>query len=156
MLHAHFEGTLGAAEYKRHIAHRFTLPAGCARMDVQLRFAPLTVDGLKNMLSLTVFDPAGFRGAGHRSGDLHTVSIGPGAATPGYIPGPLPAGEWNAEVDTHLIMPGPPVHYWLDVSAVDGVAEVVATGGQVSARPAPPASRSAAGWHAATAWTSSS
>jgi hypothetical protein len=68
------------------------------------------------MLTLTLFDPGGFRGAGHREGDSHRVQISPTEATPGYLPGPLPAGEWVAQIDTHLVMPGEAVHYWLDVT----------------------------------------
>ena len=50
----------------------------------------------------------------------HQVCIGATEATPGYLPGPLPPGEWLAEIDTHMIMPGAPVHYWLDVTVADG------------------------------------
>ena len=37
-------------------------------------------------------------------------------ATPGYLAGPLPAGEWTVQIDTHMIMPGEPVRTWLDVT----------------------------------------
>jgi hypothetical protein len=106
-MHIRFEGALTGRDCKRHIAHRFGAPAGCAQIDIDFRFAPVGAHGVDNLLTLTVFDPHGFRGAGHRSGDgdrgdchrpraVHRVRIGPAAATPGYLPGPLPAGADSA------------------------------------------------------------
>ncbi|MBN2004486.1 MAG: PHP domain-containing protein [Anaerolineae bacterium] len=112
----HFEGILAARDCKRHIAHRLTLPDGCGRLDIQFRFAPPGAFGVANLITLTLFDPHGFRGAGHRGGDSHTVQITATGATPGYFPGPLSAGEWTVQIDTHMIMPEPAVRYWLDVA----------------------------------------
>lgn len=112
----HFEGTLTARDCKRHIPHRFTLPDGGGQLDVHLRFAPFKVHGYQNMLTLTLFDPTGCRGAGHRSGDAHHVRISMDAATPGYLPGALPPGEWIVQIDTHMIMPGEPLFYTLDIA----------------------------------------
>jgi hypothetical protein len=111
-----FQGSLTARDCKRHISHRFVVPAHAGQVRLHLRFAPYRVYGVSNMLTLTVFDPTGFRGAGHRGGDSHQVCIGADGATPGYLPGPLPAGEWTAQIDTHMIMPGEPVHYELEVA----------------------------------------
>ncbi|MCB0150330.1 MAG: PHP domain-containing protein, partial [Caldilineaceae bacterium] len=49
-------------------------------------------------------------------GSQHAVVISDTAATPGYLAGPLPAGEWVVQIDTHRIMPGAPVHYKLDIA----------------------------------------
>ncbi len=114
-MHQRFEGTLGAGDSKRHIPLCFEVPPGSGRLELELHFAPLVVEGRENLLTLTLFDPGGFRGAGHRAGAVHRVSIAPAAATPGYFAGPLPPGEWLAQLDTHLIMPGALVHYRLDV-----------------------------------------
>ena len=111
-----FEGTLAARDCKRHIPHRFTLVVDSGQIDINLRFSPLKVHGYQNMITLSLFDPTGCRGAGHRSGDSHQVRISSDKATPGYLPGALPAGEWIVQIDTHMIMPGEPLDYTLDIA----------------------------------------
>jgi hypothetical protein len=119
----HFDDQLGARDCKRHIPHVFDVPAGNSVLDIVLRFAPYTVLGANNMLTLTLFDPEGFRGAGHRGGDAHRVHITVNDATPGYHPGPLPPGRWTAQIDTHMIMPGETVRYTLDIEVSAAAAE---------------------------------
>jgi hypothetical protein len=111
-----FTGTLTARDCKRHLPHAFTVPEGCQRVSVQLTFTPARVANIGNMLTLTLFDAQGFRGAGHRGGAVHPVEITPTTATPGYNAGLLPAGEWIAQIDTHMIMPGEPITYTLTVA----------------------------------------
>ncbi len=142
-MHAHFEGRLTTRDAKRHIMHRFELPPDAGTLEITFRFAPIRVQTYTNLLTLTLFDargetPAGFRGAGHRGADsgargsagIHRVRLTATEATPGYIPGPLPAGEWTIEIDTHMIMPGPPVVYTLDVTAT-GQAQVAQTAAEI-------------------------
>jgi hypothetical protein len=137
-----FEGVLTARDAKRHIPHRFVVPAESGRLMLTLRFAPYHVHNTTNMLTLTLFDPTGFRGAGHRGGNQHIVQIGPAGATPGYEPGPLPPGEWIAQIDTHMIMPGEPVRYTLTVEIEPGTAPP-----PTPAQPLmQPASRGTPGW----------
>ncbi|MCU0520038.1 MAG: CehA/McbA family metallohydrolase [Anaerolineae bacterium] len=116
---AHFEGTLGARDCKRNIALAFTTPRDCGRMHIVFEFSPYQIDTYHNMITLTLFDPHGFRGAGHRGGARHEVTLEAGSATPGYFAGPLPSGEWVVELDTHMILPGQPVTYWLEVSVAE-------------------------------------
>jgi hypothetical protein len=118
----HFEGHLTARDCKRYIPHTFAVPAGCGRIDIDFRYGPQRVQGIKNLLTLTLFDPHGFRGARHRSGTEHHVTLSATEATPGYFPGPLSAGTWTVEVDTHMVMPGETVHYTLDVTLTEGAA----------------------------------
>lgn len=128
----HFEGTLTARNAKQYILHRFELLPGSGRLALRLDFAPDRVYGIANLVTLTLFDPAGFRGARLREGGRHEVHLGPGVASPGYLPGPLPAGEWTVEIDTHMVMPGEPVRYTLDVTA-EPEAEPGSGAGQVHA-----------------------
>lgn len=116
-----FSRTLTSADVKHNIPFPFEVPLGTAELTLRLAFAPWRVDGRLNMLTLTLFDPTGARGAGHRHGDVHTVVLSQASATPGYRAGPLPAGEWTAVVDTHMIMPGAPLELRLDVK---GTTEV--------------------------------
>jgi hypothetical protein len=119
MMHYHFEGSLTARDCKRHIPHQFVAPDGSQAIEIRLRFAPYIVHGMANMLTLTVMDPGGFRGAGHRHGADHQVYIGPTEATPGYLPGSLPSGPWIAQIDTHMIMPGEALRYSLDITIAE-------------------------------------
>ena len=143
-MHRHFEGCLTTRDCKRHIPHLFTVPVHGSELDICLRFAPYRVRGISNMITLTLFDPHGFRGAGHRVGDAHEVHIATDEATPGYLPGPLPAGVWDAQIDTHMVMPGEPVHYWLDITVAEDAGE--ATASRLPAPPHRPPPRGA-GWY---------
>ncbi|MCG8606923.1 CehA/McbA family metallohydrolase, partial [bacterium] len=119
-MHYRFEGNLVARDCKRHIPHQMTVPGRASQIEIDFRFKPHSVGEIANMLTLTVFDPNGFRGAGHRGGASHRVRIGPVMASPGYIPGPLPDGEWTVQLDTHRIMPGDAVDYEMDVHIIEG------------------------------------
>jgi len=139
----HFEGYLTARDCKRYIPHEFTVPEGCERIDIDFRYTPQRAQGIKNLLTLTMFDPHGFRGARHRSGTTQHVTLSATEATPGYFAGPLPAGTWTVEVDTHMIMPGETVSYTLDVTLTEG-----ATGDAAPPRERVPViARAQPGWY---------
>lgn len=127
-MHYHFEGELTAWDCKRWLPFRFEVPDRCDALEIDLAFEPARAQGIANRLTLTLFDPEGFRGAGHRGGAAHHVRITAGEATPGYIPGPLPIGEWVVEIDTHMIMPGPFVRYRLDIALTESIGSHVARG----------------------------
>lgn len=110
---AAFNGILTVRHAKHHILHKFTVPTGATRLEIRFVCEPAEAHGLDNMLTLSLFDPHGFRGARHRGGNRHDLFIDAVAATPGYVRGPLPAGEWTVQVDTHRIMPGAPLNYML-------------------------------------------
>ncbi len=59
---------------------------------------------LRNLLTLSLDDPAGFRGCAHRHGLSGVVLVTALAATPGFLPGPLPAGRWLVTVSVHLVV----------------------------------------------------
>jgi hypothetical protein len=145
-MHYHFEGVLTARDSKRHIPHPFAVPTGSGELDVHFRFAPSRVHAIDNLITLTLFDPAGFRGAGHRGGGSHRVHIDPAQATPGYFPGPLPFGSWTVEIGTHMVMPGEPVQYQLDVIVAEGAATTTEAPRSVTAPP-PGGPRRGPGWY---------
>jgi hypothetical protein len=110
-----FDGLLTVRDAKRHIPHTFIMPAGATRLEIRFAGEPAEAHGLENMLTLTLFDPHGFRGARHRGGHWHELFIDANTATPGSVPGSLPAGEWTVQVDTHRIMPGAALRYMIEV-----------------------------------------
>ena len=140
-----FEGRLTARDCKRHIPHPLTLPANTHQIKVHFRFTPHRVNEMNNMITLTLFDPFGWRGSGHRHGIEHIVQISAQAATPGYMPGPIKAGEWVVQLDTHMIMPGEDVYYQLEVTCVQGrLGEIVQARSTASLQAALPTK---AGWY---------
>ena len=132
-----FNRTLSSSDSKHHISFPFEVAPGTTHLSIRLTFSPAAVDDIRNMLTLSVFDPTGmrlpdactavrksgelpptgWRGSGHRHGTQHDVSIGLHAASPGYVAGPLLPGAWRAVVDTHMIMPGTPCAIRVEVSA---------------------------------------
>jgi hypothetical protein len=77
----------------------FDVPPGAEAVAVTLDY-----DRAAATLDLGVFDPAGFRGwsGGARAGFVIT----PLAATPGYLPGELPAGEWRVILGLYRVPAG--------------------------------------------------
>jgi len=113
-------GVLTGQDRKSHILHEVTVPDGCSSLDIEFAFSPAIVAGVQNMITLTLFDGQGFRGARHRHGSRHVVHIATDGATPGYLAGPIGPGTWKVEIDTHMVMDGEPCSYSIDVDA-DGV-----------------------------------
>jgi hypothetical protein len=91
----------------------FDVPTGTMSVAVRLSFeAPAVID-------LGVFDPHGFRG--YSGGARDRFVITPEAATPGYLPGELPNGEWRVLLGLHRLPPDGTaweVHVSLDEEAV--------------------------------------
>jgi len=114
------QGMFTAQDAKNHIPHSFDVPAGAAQLDVRFEFAPLQVEGQPgtNNLSLSLFDPLGARGAGHNCLDRSSISISAVYATPGYVSGALQPGVWILVIDTHMVLPGAPLNYRLDVTVL--------------------------------------
>jgi hypothetical protein len=121
----HVSDSLTDVNAKTHLPHRFELPAGATRLHVDLQYGPQEIVGLpgNNLLSLSLFDPHGSRGAGHCRED-NRIDLSAAHATPGYVPGPLTAGAWAVIIDVHMVVPGGKVDYTLDIRAsfdpVDG------------------------------------
>lgn len=122
-MQCHFAGVLQPSDAKRHITHTFAVAEHTTQLRIRLWHSEGNAAGLSNMLTLTVFDPRGFRGAGHRMGErrdggrVHDVTLGASHATPGYIAGALPGGEWSVVIATHRITEAEPCAYRLDVAA---------------------------------------
>jgi hypothetical protein len=89
------------------------VPAGVAELAVSYRYErPARPHGLPgNALDIGAFDPRGHQlgGAGFRGwsgGARDGFSIGAGAATPGYLPGPVHQGTWHLLLGPYSVAPG--------------------------------------------------
>lgn len=59
---------------------------------------------IKNYLTLSLDDPNGFRGAGHRHMTKQRVCVSDHGATPGFIQGELPCGQWAVTISVHAVV----------------------------------------------------
>ena len=146
MTERNFRGTLTERDVKRHIPHSFQVPGGATKIKATLSFDPPMVGGHRNMICLTLYDPCTFRGARHRHGNRHSAEIRHASATPGFLPGPLPAGDWVVQLETHMVMPGAACQY--EIAVVIDHEEVAPA--VVDAMPAPRFDRIAddrSGWY---------
>jgi hypothetical protein len=110
------KGTLAADNSHQYIPHQFTVPEGATRLDIDFQYAPKRLGNYGNLLTLSLFDPNGERGTGHRGQPNQYITVGTGEATPGYIPGVMPAGTWDIMINCNLINPGAPVEYQFDIT----------------------------------------
>jgi len=73
------------------------VPPGARSLRVELAF-----DRSAGVLDLGLFDPAG-RFRGYSGGARDAFVVGETTATPGYLPGPLPAGTWQVLLGLHRL-----------------------------------------------------
>lgn len=59
---------------------------------------------LHNFLSVSLDDPERFRGCAHRQPLVQHHLIAGSDASPGFLPGPLPAGRWQITVSAHSVV----------------------------------------------------
>lgn len=112
-------GHLRREDRKGYRRHGFTVPAGTEALEIAFSYDP-GQDHPHSLLTLSLFDPVRFRGAGHRYAPRQVIRVSPAAATPGFLAGALPAGEWTVEVDVHCVIARPdgaPNRYDLTVTA---------------------------------------
>jgi hypothetical protein len=106
----------GPADSKSYRRHRFSVGPEVGCLVVRFRY-DRGGDLPHNLVTLSLFDPRGFRGAAHRFAPWQEVCLTPGAATPGFVPGALTEGEWWVEVDLHCVIA--PGGYELSVDTTD-------------------------------------
>lgn len=127
------EGVLGPESSRSQLPFAFDLGAGAEELEIEFSFSPagegdpararelaLAVapryglgaaeieeragERLNNLLTLSLDDPRGFRGCGHRHLARQLVTLGRGAATRGFVAGELPAGRWTVTVSAHEVV----------------------------------------------------
>lgn len=88
--YAILSGKVERKDYHTYVEKPFVLPAGVTRLRVEFSY---TGKEQRTTIDIGLWDPVRFRGwsGGARSG----FTISAEDATPGYLPGVLPAGEWK-------------------------------------------------------------
>lgn len=84
-------GEITGADHQTYKAIPFDVPAGVERITVRLTYDKAN----KTVVDLGIFDPERFRGWSGGTRDRFTLSASD--ATPGYLPGSLPAGRWHVQ-----------------------------------------------------------
>jgi len=84
-------GEITGADHQTYKAIPFDVPAGVERITVRLTYDKAN----KTVVDLGVFDPERFRGWSGGTRDRFALSASD--ATPGYLPGALPAGRWHVQ-----------------------------------------------------------
>lgn len=125
---------LTPAEEKTNVVLPFTLTSEAEQLKIIYSYAPKTLEGeagtrtaefclqrdageyrvqypaaetflpLKNLITLSLDDPNTYRGAAHRQADRQEHILTETAASPGFLPGKLPAGTWRLELNVHALV----------------------------------------------------
>lgn len=93
-------GELRRADHEHYREVPFDLPEGVTRVSVVFAYSGKEE---RSVIDLGLFDPQRFRGWSGGARDRFTISTE--EATPGYLPGPLPAGRWRLILGAPNIRP---------------------------------------------------
>lgn len=132
---ASISGELTRTDFETYREVPFTVPAGVERITIRLTYDKAE----KTVVDLGLWDPQRFRGWSGGTRDRMTVSATD--ATPGYLPGPLPAGRWKVVLGVPNIRTGTRSRYRVDVTFDRGTARAA------SAAIADPPLRTGPGWY---------
>jgi hypothetical protein len=103
VLKRHFERDSGRYQYVP-----IEVPEATRRLTVEYRYD--RAEGA-NAIDLGLFEPGPLdlvtaRERGWSGSERSSVTVAPSFATPGYWPGPLPAGQWNVQLGLYKVAPG--------------------------------------------------
>jgi hypothetical protein len=141
-MNTQFNAIVTDRDLHRNIPHEFVVAPGTTQIAIDFKYAPQWVGPYQNLLTLTVFGPDNFRGAGHRSETTQQIIIGVNESTPGFLTGPIVPGLWNIIIDVHMALPGEPIQYTIAVSSRDTPVTVAPPAG-----PLPAVAARGAGWY---------
>jgi len=147
----HFEGKIAVPEGKEYVQNYldfpFDVPEGVGALRLRLQYSPLTVGPISNLITLGLYDPHGFRGNAHRHPPDRQIVLSTVSTTPGFLPGPIPAGRWLAQLASQVVMPSDPsCAYSLDIELLPA-AEGRRPNRVETPAPPQPAATAKAGWY---------
>ncbi len=100
------QGTIHGDQNTGYVLAPFQVPAGTKRVSVQFDY---TGKEENSTIDLGIEDPERMRG--WSGGNKSEFTIGIADATPSYLPGPLPTGEWNLLLGIAHMRPGSSAKY---------------------------------------------
>jgi hypothetical protein len=103
-------GDVKGAQNKTYFDVPFTVPAGVHRISVDFRY---TEKDQRATLDLGIADPQRFRG--ESGGNKSHFTISETDATPSYLPGAIPAGEWRLIIAVPNMRPQVVSHYQAEI-----------------------------------------
>jgi hypothetical protein len=103
-------GEVKGAQHKTYFDVPFTVPAGVHRISVDFHY---TARDQRATLDLGIADPHRFRG--ESGGNKSHFTIGETDATPSYLPGEIPAGEWRLIIAVPNMRPQVISHYTAEI-----------------------------------------
>ena len=103
-------GDVTGAQNKTYIEVPFAVPADTHRVSVDFQY---TGKEQRATLDLGVFDPERFRG--ESGGNKSHFTISETDATPSYLPGAIPAGQWHLLIAVPNIRPQSVAHYRAEI-----------------------------------------
>lgn len=119
---------------KMNISLVFCVPAGAEKLRITYSYAPKELSGtagehlaeecllrdagafrgeyaeaasflpLKNLITLSLDDPHGYRGAAHRQAPKQEHILTASEASPGFYAGAISAGEWTLTLNVHALV----------------------------------------------------
>lgn len=112
--------------HQTHTTYAFEIPSGVASMEIRFHYDPILVseytalerslikEGLdtstiddetqfRNLLTLSLNDPTGFRGAHHYFNHNQSIELSEESASLGFIPGAINSGRWEVILSHHGI-----------------------------------------------------
>lgn len=113
------KGTISGQQNNSYVEAPFTVPAGIVSITVTFRY---TEKEQHTSLDLGLFDPERFRGWSGGNKDHFTISTT--NATPSYLPGPLPPGQWKLIIGVPNIRQSVTSNYEADISFARGTSTV--------------------------------
>lgn len=116
--------TLYQSCHQSHMTCEFYVPKGTDHLSIHFHYAPLLEadyqtlvfpfireglaldllkegDGYRNLLTLSVNDPTGFRGAHHYFNTNQVIEIGPDTTSLGFLKGEVQTGNWQVILSCH-------------------------------------------------------
>jgi predicted metal-dependent phosphoesterase TrpH len=103
-------GDVTGAQHKTYFEVPFTVPAGVHRISVDFQY---TGRDQRATLDLGIADPQRFRG--ESGGNKSHFTISETDATPSYLPGEIPAGQWRLIIAVPNMRPQVVSHYQADI-----------------------------------------
>ena len=104
------KGEVTGAQHKTYFEVPFTVPAGVHRISVDFHY---TERDQRATLDLGIADPQRFRG--ESGGNKSHFTISETDATPSYLPGEIPAGQWRLIIAVPNMRPQVVSHYQADI-----------------------------------------